>query len=104
MIDQIKNKLSNLSSSGSDSVKTETKKPSVKIEKVDETTQTRPKTDTGVVSKFITKEKIKDMAKAPPIDQASTTRIKNAISNGSYPLDLDKIADALFDAYKEMKD
>ena len=61
MIDQIKNKLSNLSSSGSDKVKTETKKPSVKIEKVDETTQTRPKTDTGVVSKFITKEKIKEI-------------------------------------------
>ena len=34
----------------------------------------------------------------------STTRIKNAIANGSYPIDLNKIADALFDAYKEMKD
>ena len=45
MIDQIKNKLSNLSSSGSDKVKTETKKKlqSVKIEKVDETTQTNQK-------------------------------------------------------------
>ena len=48
--------------------------------------------------------KIKDMAKEPPIDQAATSRIKNAIANGSYPIDLDKIADALFDAYKEMKE
>ncbi len=103
MIDQIKSKLSSLSSSGSDKVKTETKKPNVKIEKVDQI-ESKSKTDTGSVSQFIAKEKIKDMAKAPPIDQASTTRIKNAISNGSYPLDLDKIADALFDAYKEMKD
>jgi negative regulator of flagellin synthesis FlgM len=44
------------------------------------------------------------MAKQPPIDKISTNRIKSAIANGSYPLDLDKIADALFDAYKEMKD
>ena len=44
------------------------------------------------------------MAKEPPIDKVSTTRIKNAIANGSYPIDLNKIADALFDAYKEMKD
>ena len=43
------------------------------------------------------------MAKEPPIDQAATTRIKNAIANGSYPIDLDKIADALFDAYKRWK-
>ena len=43
------------------------------------------------------------MAKQPPIDKVSTTRIKNAIANGSYPIDLNKIADALFDAYKEMK-
>ena len=53
---------------------------------------------------YIGAQKIKDMAKEPPIDQAATSRIKNAIANGSYPIDLDKIADALFDAYKEMKD
>ena len=43
------------------------------------------------------------MSKEPPIDKAATTRIKEAIKNGNYPLDLSKVADALFDAYKEMK-
>ena len=43
------------------------------------------------------------MAKEAPIDKTVTTRIKSAIQNGSYPVDLDKLADALFDAYKEMK-
>ena len=60
--------------------------------------------DSGKVSQFVSKETIKEMAKEPPIDKVSTTRIKNAIANGSYPIDLNKIADALFDAYKEMKD
>ena len=57
----------------------------------------------GKVSQFISKEKIKSMSKEPPIDKASTTRIKEAIKNGNYPVDLAKVADALFDAYKEMK-
>ena len=43
------------------------------------------------------------MSKEPPIDTTSTTRIKEAIKNGNYPVDLAKVADALFDAYKEMK-
>ena len=43
------------------------------------------------------------MSKEPPIDKVSTTRIKEAIRNGNYPVDLAKVADALFDAYKEMK-
>ena len=44
------------------------------------------------------------MSKEPPIDQVNVSRIKNAIANGSYPIDLEKISDALLDAYKEMKD
>ena len=43
------------------------------------------------------------MSKEPPIDKASTSRIKEAIKNGNYPVDIAKVADALFDAYKEMK-
>ena len=30
-------------------------------------------------------------------------KIKNAIANGSYPVDLEKIADSLMEAYKELK-
>ena len=57
----------------------------------------------GKVSQFISKEKVKKMASEPPINKATVTRIKTAIANGSYPLDLDKLADALLDAHKEIK-
>ncbi|MAI29729.1 MAG: flagellar biosynthesis anti-sigma factor FlgM [Rickettsiales bacterium] len=103
MVDQIKNNLNSLGSAGSNKVSSDTKKSSSQIKGVDHS-HAKQKFDSSEVSKFVTKEKIKDMAKEPPIDQAATSRIKNAIANGSYPIDLDKIADALFDAYKEMKD
>lgn len=103
MIDQIKNKLNNLSSSGNSAERAVSKKPNVKVDKVG---LSKPEVDIdkGRVTQFVSKERIKEMSKEPPIDQESTSRIKNAIANGSYPIDLDKIADALFDAYKEMKD
>ena len=104
MVDQIKNNLNSLGSSGSSKVSSESKKSSSLQIKGINHSQAKQQFDSSEVSKFVTKEKIKDMAKEPPIDQAATTRIKNAIANGSYPIDLDKIADALFDAYKEMKE
>ena len=57
----------------------------------------------GKVSQFISKEKVKKMASEPPIDKIAVSRIKTAIANGSYPLDLNKLADALLDAHKEIK-
>ena len=104
MVDQIKSNLNSLGSSGSSKVSSETKKSSSTQVKGIDHSHAKQKFDSSEVSKFVTKEKIKDMAKEPPIDQAATSRIKNAIANGSYPVDLDKIADALFDAYKEMKE
>ena len=103
MVDQIKNNLNSLGSTGSNKVSSDTKKSSSQVKGINHS-HANQKFDSSEVSRFVTKEKIKDMAKEPPIDQAATTRIKNAIANGSYPIDLDKIADALFDAYKEMKD
>ena len=104
MIDQIKSKVNSLSSSGSNNaVRTETKHVKAKVQKVDQT-NVKVDVDGGKVSQFVSKETMRDMAKQPPIDKVSTTRIKNAIANGSYPIDLNKIADALFDAYKEMKE
>ena len=104
MVDQIKNKLNSLSGSGSNNAgRTDSNQFKAKVQKVD-SAKVKVDIDGGKVSQFISKETIKDMAKQPPIDKISTSRIKNAIANGSYPIDLDKIADALFDAYKEMKD
>ena len=105
MIDQIKNKVNNLSSSAANVEKAGAKQSKAQVQKVEQSiTKNKVDVDGGKVSQFVNKETIKNMAKQPPIDKISTNRIKSAIANGSYPLDLDKIADALFDAYKEMKD
>ena len=46
---------------------------------------------------------IKEMAASAPIDRANVDRIKDAIKRGEYPIDINRISDALLDAYKEMK-
>ena len=49
------------------------------------------------------KNVINDLASSAPIDNDKVSSIKKAISSGNYPLDLDKISDALMDAYNDMK-
>ena len=67
----------------------------------------KPTTDAeynnGKVSQFISKEKVKKMASEPPIDRTAVSRIKAAIADGKYPVDLDKLADALLQVHKEIK-
>ena len=46
---------------------------------------------------------ISDLASSAPIDHDKVSSIKKAISSGNYPLDLDKISDALMEAYNDMK-
>ena len=46
---------------------------------------------------------VKDMASVAPIDRENVNRIKDAIKRGEYPIDLDRVSDALMEAYKEMK-
>ena len=46
---------------------------------------------------------IKEMAASAPVDRANVDRIKDAIKRGEYPIDINRISDALLDAYKEMK-
>ena len=46
---------------------------------------------------------VKEMAHSAPIDVDKVAKIKEAISSGNYPLDLDKLSDALMQAYREMK-
>ena len=103
MIDQIKNKTLNSSVTNTKKESQNTNVHKSVVNKVDNTTKKDVSNDNGKVSQFITKEKIKSMSKEPPIDKVATTRIKEAIKNGDYPVDLSKVADALFDAYKEMK-
>ena len=53
--------------------------------------------------KLENKDVINDLASSAPIDNDKVSSIKKAISSGNYPLDLDKISDALMEAYNEMK-
>ena len=50
-----------------------------------------------------TKKLVSEMAKSAPIDVDKVAKIKEAISSGKYPLDLDKLSDALMQEYREMK-
>ena len=50
-----------------------------------------------------TKQLVSKLAESAPIDVDKVAKIKEAISTGKYPLDLDKLSDALMQAYREMK-
>lgn len=99
MVDQIKNIISN-------SVK-QTKSRVESNNKTDHEIDTSPipkKTgDTKNISQFVQSNQTKEMAKEPPLNKENISRIKNAISSGSYPIDIDKISEALLSAYNEMK-
>ena len=103
MIDQIKPK--NLGTDFNTKVSGDSASQKVVDSKVAKVSQTNKDVESnyGKVSQFISKEKVKKMASEPPIDKVAVSRIKSAIANGSYPLDLDKLADALLDAHKEIK-
>ena len=47
--------------------------------------------------------KVKDMSVDVPIDSVKVSAIKDAIARGDYPVDLDKVADALLQAYSDIK-
>ena len=53
--------------------------------------------------KIENKDVINNLASSAPIDNDRVSSIKKAIASGNYPLDLDKISDALMEAYNEMK-
>ena len=104
MIDQIKPKNlgTDLNNNKVTSESVSNKISDTKVSKVSHLT-TDVESNNGKVSQFISKEKVKKMASEPPIDKTAVSRIKAAIANGTYPLDLDKLADALLQAHKEIK-
>ena len=94
MVDKIKNSLINLenkASKNSANVKNS-------VTKVDNY-RSENSTDIKIENKNI----IDKLASSAPIDHDKVSSIKKAISSGNYPLDLDKISDALMDAYNDMK-
>ena len=71
-------------------------------DKVDKVTSDKSMSS-NVVNIKDTKKLVKEMAQSAPIDVDKVAKIKEAISSGKYPLDLDKLSDALMQAYREMK-
>ena len=61
------------------------------------------RSDDSTNIKILQKNIINELASSPPIDHDKVSSIKKAISAGDYPLDLDKITDALMEAYNDMK-
>ena len=45
----------------------------------------------------------RDLASASPVDFDKVHKIKDAIKNGTYPVDIDRVSEALMDAYRELK-
>ncbi len=62
-----------------------------------------PGVDAAEVSKAAAPKKVAMLADKPPVDTAAVERIKTAIKQGRYPIDLDSISDALMDAYRDLK-
>ena len=59
--------------------------------------------DSADLSKLAKLDNVSGLSSSAPIDFDQVNEIKNAIANGDYPIDADRIADALMDFYKEMK-
>ena len=59
--------------------------------------------DTVKVSEAASSQLVSQLSANPPIDSEAVSRIKNAIAEGKYPVDVDLISDALMDAYRDLK-
>ena len=97
MVDKITNTLSNLENKIS--------KNSAKVkDSITKVNNYRSENSANIESiKIKQKSVVQDLAASAPIDHDKVSSIKQAISSGNYPLDLDKISDALMEAYNDMK-
>ncbi len=94
MVDKITNSIINLEN--------KTSKNSAKVnDSVSKVDNYRSEDSTDI--KIEQKNVINELSFSPPIDNDKVLSIKKAISSGNYPLDLDKITDALMEAYNDMK-
>ena len=94
MVDKITNSIINLEN--------KTSKNSAKVNNSVNEVSSYGKDDSTNI-KIEQKQIINDLASSAPIDNDKVSSIKKAISSGNYPLDLDKISDALMEAYNDMK-
>ena len=75
------------------------KDTNIKVSNHANTNSEKTKDDVQISSEL----KVKDMSADAPIDTVKVSAIKDAIARGDYPVDLDKVADALLQAYSDIK-
>ena len=75
------------------------KETNIKVSKNNQTSSDKTNDEVKISSEL----KVKDMSVDAPIDFAKVSAIKEAIAKGDYPVDLDKVADALLQAYSDIK-
>jgi negative regulator of flagellin synthesis FlgM len=61
-------------------------------------TAAQPEAEVSVLG---AKATVTELAKSPPIDLEAVGKIKEAISRGAYPVDLDKISEKLMESFIE---
>ena len=74
-----------------------------KVSSSKSTSETSDNTNKASNVKISSELNLKGMSSEAPIDTVKVSAIKEAISKGDYPIDLDKVADALLEAYKDIK-
>jgi len=97
MVDIVKNAVSRLDTRAPVSNGSPTRKAVANIGNVESAG------DSAKPNSLASQSAVKEMASAAPIDKTNVNRIKDAIRRGEYPIDLDRVSDALMEAYKEMK-
>ena len=75
------------------------KETSVKVSKSTQTNSEKTNDEVQISSEL----KVKDLSADAPIDSVKVSAIKDAIARGDYPVDLEKVADALLQAYSDIK-
>ena len=89
MVDSVKNAISRIETP--------------KAQKADSQSDRGAKGSISAQSRAAAASSAKEMAAAAPVDMKNVDRIKSAIKEGKYPIDIEKISDALMDAYRELK-
>ena len=95
-------KLSNINAGNSQSKKvsedSRAKDTNVRVSKATEGSASKKAAEIDISADLNVK-----MTSEAPIDTAKVSAIKNAVAKGEYPIDLDKVADALLQAYQDIK-
>ena len=99
MIDKLNNINSGNTQNKRVSDEVRAKETNIKVSKNTQTNSEKTNDDVQISPEL----KVNDMSADAPIDSVKVSAIKEAIARGDYPVDLDKVADALLQAYSDIK-